>query len=160
MNQKTGNEVRPFLALAARNVVVWLGAAMMTACGGGGSESIGTACTLEIDEPVLTLRTAANINTGAPIAELRISNIQFGGVALDPAAAAIRSKNLTVSAGGLVCSVPCAFGSNEGTFSFTVSAQGFQAKDYSVKASFATKSLECPAHLGNGTKIDVLLGPT
>jgi hypothetical protein len=129
-------------------------------CGGGGdSELAGSACTVKTEEPVLTIRSASNALSGSPISEITLSNIKVNGAQVESGALAVNSNNVSVADGKLICTLPCAFGSNQSQLSFSATAGGFLAKEVAVDASYAVRVESCPIVLRNGTKVDIVLNP-
>ena len=131
---------------------------------GGGSDSeelIAGPCIIQSSEPVLTLQTATDATTGKQLPSLKLTNLKFGDVAVDLTLLLLgASKNVVAAADGLACTAPCAFGSaNEGKYTFTAVAPGYQPKAYAVDAVFASRAGSCPLMLSNGSKLDVALVP-
>ena len=105
--------------------------AILASCG-------GSACLLGgiVDIPILTIREARNAATGAPIAQIVLSDIHIHGqlqtgnemqfLMVGPA------RNATIEGNQLRCTLDCAFSHDNGDYQFTVSAPGYTSKTVTV----------------------------
>jgi hypothetical protein len=60
---------------------------------------------------------------------------------------------------GLVCTVPCSFGSEEGRWQFTAAAPGHAPRSVSVVARYAVFVGGCPSYNDQGAEVRVTLAP-
>jgi|AntRauTorcE11897_2_1112592.scaffolds.fasta_scaffold40294_2 hypothetical protein len=121
--------------------------------------SIGP-CVHTYEEPVLTIQSVSSAETGNKISTLEIFNVKIDNVSGNPASLIDEvSENISVEDSILICTIPCGFGTMEGTYEFAVKADGF--KDSIIYKSAQYNKLEggCPSSSSDGTKISFSLIP-
>ncbi len=116
-------------------------------------------------DPLLTIASARNSQTGAAITRLTLSEIRANG-RLQTAADVqfytkhALSRNIFGDGERLICTVECAIGGEPGPWEFTISAPGFQDRRVSYDLRYAgTESDKCTTYLVGGLSIDVTLDP-
>jgi hypothetical protein len=134
----------------------------LVACGGGGQtdDRVAGPCYVSYDDPVLTIASATDSMSTGPIAQLTISSISVDGIALDLRALGTPISNAQVIGNSVQCTVPCGFSTQQGTYSATISAAGYQSAALSVTASYQTVTGGgCPAIYSGGKHTSVSLQP-
>jgi hypothetical protein len=150
-------EIMPYRRLAPVIAAALLGAAL-GACGG----STSGPCEVRFDGGVVRVVAASDALTGASLGQLSLSGFAIQGVAvsdLGELVEPIPSLGATISGDGLLCTVACEFGTTEGTYRFTAAAAGYQPKEVTVDARYASHRGNCPARLGDGTTVSIALAP-
>lgn len=157
--------VRERLGGAKRPETRWLICAVacmlvLASCGGSG-------CPLGVvlDNPILHVREAKNASTGAPIAQVTLSDIRIHGQLqsgadmnfLVPGSA----RNTTVEGNQLRCTLGCSFGVESGDYQFIVSAPGYVSKTVTLTDVQYTGSegSGCNARPTGGPTISLSLDP-
>ena len=117
-------------------------------------------CYVGYDDPVLTIASATDGVSSAPIAQLTISNISVDGIAIDLRTVTVPISNAQVTGNSVRCTVPCGFSTQQGTYSATLSAVGYQPAALAVAASYQTVTGGgCPAIYSGGKHTSVILQP-
>lgn len=130
-------------------------------CGGGGGAAdipVGP-CSVEPQEAALAIVAAKSSSGGADISSLSIEGVTIDALPIPPAVLLALSRGITETAAGISCAVPCAFGTSQGTYRFTVAAPGYRAIAVAVAVSYQTSSGTCPALLRGPTTSEITLDP-
>jgi len=118
-----------------------------------------------VNIPILTIREARNAATGAPIAQVVLSNIHIQGqlqtgnkmqfLMTGP------PRNVTIEGDRLRCTLECAFSHDNGDYQFTVSAPGYMSKTVTVPGVRYTAFERdgCTNTVTRGTTISLVLEP-
>jgi hypothetical protein len=154
-------------AKAMLNSVIALAVA---GCSGGTQGVVNPRCSsmLHITGPVLAVASVTDSVSGASLATVTLSQLKVDG---SPADLSLllqdrQTSNLKLAGGGdaLECTIPCGMSSHQGTYSFQVSATGYQALTKSVVARYATVNRgttaeNCAVTLSDGTAVSIALQP-
>ncbi|MEQ9092441.1 MAG: hypothetical protein RIE52_15210 [Balneola sp.] len=118
-------------------------------------ESDNGPCIHSYDEPVLEITSAISAEDDSPIEEVVISEVTIDSVLFSVQDLTLEfSENIIVKDSVLICSIPCGFGTNEGIYELTFSAQGYFDLTISTLAEYDNKKGGCPSsssgshHLG------------
>ena len=119
------------------------------------------------DDTVLHIDEARGTNTDAVIGELRLSAFVLGGAArtaesvFDQARqnglGAAENETVRVDGDALVCTLPCAFGTESTTWEFVADAPGYASTAQQVEARHQACTGSCPASCRDGTHVVVFL---
>lgn len=109
-------------------------------------------------EPILMIESASSAENSTPIESLIIKNISIDsvGVNLDLLTSE-SSENVVISDSTLICTLPCGFGTQSGTYNFDVTAENYKDVSVSIKTDYQTSGGNCPSFSTDGNKIDVVL---
>lgn len=150
--------MRKVIDLIAVSVI----AVLPCACGSDSDneEPLGGACVVTHLEPVVHLDAAYGRESAAVIGELEIT-----GVAVNDQPASELKLELLATAGGnisasgasLFCTLPCQFGVEEGTWTFTAVADGYLPTEQSLEASYGVFEGGCPAYYDEGSHFELQL---
>jgi hypothetical protein len=138
--------MRWFAALAAAVIVV--------GCDGQPTDP----CVATESKPVLDIVSVHDPATGAVGSTLSLSYITLDGIPVD--SAILRTnvlRNVERTPTGIVCTLPCSFGIESGTYGFDVRAPGFYPDHAEVVAAYTEVPAGCPAAHGQPTSASVAL---
>lgn len=147
--------------LIARLTLGFTGASAGIACG----SQMCPAGDIVSRDPLLTITSARNSQTGAAITRLTLSEIRVNARLQNATDVQFYTKhelsrNISGDGERLICNVECAIGGEPGPWEFTISAPGFQDKRVSYDLRYAgTESDKCTTYLVGGLSIDVILDP-
>jgi hypothetical protein len=136
---------------------------LLAACGGSDSAPEQTAgpCAIFAAEPVLAVSSARDSATSAAIAEVLLSDVVVDGLTLDSQTLLLgRSSNIRAVGSGIACTLPCALSTIPGKYTFTASANGYQASKVSVEATYANSTASsggCPTVLSGPRTVSLTL---
>lgn len=144
-----------------QTIQITLSAAVVVAgCGGGGSEQPNAGpCVVNYTEPVVTISSAVNSSSIAPVSDVTLTNISLDGLPADLRVLAFLSSNIQVAGTTLVCKVPCSFSTTEGNYAMSVSAAGYQVAALSFVAKYSNFIGGCPATYSGSRSVSVSLQP-
>lgn len=115
-------------------------------------------CVHTYKEPILMIESASSSFNNTPIESLTIKNILIDSVAINlDILTSESSKNVVISDSTLTCTLPCGFGTEPGSYSFDVAANGYKDVAISSKAEYQTSGGNCPSYSTDGQKLDVVL---
>ncbi len=156
--------------MTVAGLALGFGLIVLSGCGEFGGASDGP-CYVE-QEPVLWIVAATDAD-GQSLSTIEISEVTFNGESM-PNASGSYSSNITVIEEELEenseeqsqevedtdrfyeCQLPCAFGSDNGTYGFVATAPGQDPKTVEVDAEYGTRSGSgCPLYLQDGTEIEI-----
>jgi hypothetical protein len=146
MKQLMGKRLVSSMALAALAIA---------ACGGSSSGDNVNAgpCELTYLEPVLSITSATDSATAGQISVVSFTAITVNGVSLNLEIAAAYSRNVSVSGSGVVCTVPCAFSIQQGSYSFAASSPGYVSQQRVLQVGYSRLSGNCPASYSGATQL-------
>lgn len=93
-----------------------------------------------------------------PLTQVMLGQIRLDGRPLDPGDVP-GLVNASPTAVGLLCSVPCSFGTQAGKWEFSAYAAGHAGKPVSVGAGYAVQGRGCPSYSDQGTPVRLVLEP-
>lgn len=137
--------------------LVALGLSSAVACSGN---NLTCPAVVLVASPAVVISSVANKQTGAPIIQFTLSNFSIGGypVSANDVINGVPGTNATLVNGTLACSGSCGFGGGEGTYSFTVSAEGRPDTTVTVAAKYAGSIGQgCSRELKDGVAVAVTL---
>lgn len=133
---------------------------------GACSESMDGPCVVTYEDPLLTIASVSNAQTGAPVSQVRLRDIRFRGNRVNDlqylTQTSAPARGVTVQGQELVCNVSCAFGADEGVYTFVVSQAGLRDTLVSVDAKYANRRSQpggCPTTLSGGIALQLRLSP-
>lgn len=147
------------------NSTKWLGAMLfggaLAGCNmvdePGNTDPVQT-CGHNYQEPVLTINYANDEQTGQDVESIVLRNITINGRPLiDASNTLISSRNVLVKDGTVVCTLPCAFGTEEGSYRFYVDKPGYAAQYVAVDANYRVYSGGCPSYSDQGLHIGITI---
>lgn len=108
----------------------------------------------------LQIQSVNSAETGDEVSSLEIFDVKIDSVNGEPAFFIQDvSENITVEDSILVCTLPCGFGTHEGTYQFAVNADGFKVTVITKNAKYNKLKGGCPSSSSDGTKISFSLNP-
>lgn len=117
-------------------------------------------CVHIYEDPILTIQTVTSEETGDAISPLIIDELKLDSNEIDIVfMMGGITKNLTFSDSLLICTVPCGFGTEEGTYEMTVSADGYNDSTVSTQAKYENSESGCPGSSSEGSQISFTLTP-
>lgn len=137
-------------------------AVLLCACGSDSDneQPLAGPCVVTQLEPVVHLDAAYGRQSGAVIGELEISGLAVNDQTLSELELeliATGGGNISASGASLFCTLPCQFGVEEGTWTFTAAADGYLPTDQSLDAGYDVFEGGCPAHYDEGSHFEVQL---
>lgn len=113
-------------------------------------------CVHIYEDPVLTISSVTAGKNGESISQITITDVQVDGAAQSPDQLTGEvSENISVDDSAIVCTVPCGFGTLEGSYEFTVSADGYRDSEAMTQASYSTNEGGCPSRSADGSAIEI-----
>lgn len=136
-------------------------ALMMMACGGGEEREdiLAGPCVHQFLSPVLTIEAVSGSNTAGSLSKVTLNQVVIGGVPVSAETLAQVSSNVLVDGGSLRCTLPCAFGTTEGIYTFVASADGYKPTDVSVEARYTAFIGGCPSINSGSVNVTIALVP-
>ena len=121
-------------------------------------------CEVRALDPLFTVISVTDSESGEAIDSIEITDIELDGVAVPATwldAGADLNQNVTFDAELISCNVPCAFGSVQGNYSFTVDASGYAPTVVSSLEAQFNEATEtgCPTILRGGVDMSFELSP-
>ena len=112
------------------------------------------------EEPILSIQSVHSIDAQTDISSIVIFDVFIDGVSISPSFFIDDlSENISVEDSLITCSIPCGFGTMEGTYLFSVTADGYQESTITQNVAYGTSGGSCPSSSSNGTKISFSLIP-
>lgn len=149
--------------LVVRFITAALSIAALVAC----SEPTNGPCVVTYRDPLLTIASVLNTQTGAAIPQVRIKDIKYQGAALRELRELTETgtlvRGVTITGQELLCNVVCSFATQEGLYEFTVTQSGLRDTSLSVNAKYATSEGPpggCPRTFSGGMELRLRLSPT
>jgi hypothetical protein len=116
-------------------------------------------CVHIYEEPILTIESISGGVDGNEISQAYIYNIKIDSAKRDPVLiTGEASKNISVEDSVIVCSVPCGFGTEDGEYQFSVTADGYPDTTITSNAKYGKSKGGCPSSSSEGIKISFSLG--
>lgn len=124
-----------------RNIVFPMLSLLLVACGGSGDgdalESSATACIDSAIEPLISLTSIVDATSRAEIAEATLRDVVVNGYSVSRFyVMATRPRNIVLVGDELRCTTPCAFGSSDGEYVFTLEAPGYRSKTITFRGQY------------------------
>jgi hypothetical protein len=130
----------------------------------GGHIDEGGSCDNIFDHPLINITEVVDATTQEPLSEVRLTNIQVGGLILSDSASLAtphqRFYGITTVQDGLRCEIPCGFGMLEGNWRFVVEDQHFHPDTVQIHAAYGTVTAGCPVRYRDGISVTVELEPS
>ena len=115
-------------------------------------------CVHVYEDPVLHVDSASGRTTDAVIGQIELSDLEVDGQTRTPAEATEpQGQNVEVDGDTLRCTLPCAFGTTEGTWTFVADAAGYAPTPQSEDATYATFNGGCPSSNDDGSHVTLQL---
>jgi hypothetical protein len=133
-------------------LVVGLGAftaGSLNGCVGAGP------CEHTYRQAILLIDAARDAEDGSPLPMVALSHIRRNGNEQDPKFLVLGppSHGVEVHGDSLVCHVPCGFATDEGNYTFTVSADGYPPQERTYEARYRVFKGGCPSYNDGGLRI-------
>lgn len=112
-------------------------------------------CVVEYREPIVLITAVVEAGNSDAIAEVEISEIALHGGSVQQLG--MTEDLIEGESGVFACAVPCGFGFQPGEYTFTVGAEGYEAREVTVDAEYETFVGGCPASYDGGTEVEVEL---
>ncbi len=131
----------------------------------GADAGLDGPCVHIFEEPVLHIEDARGGASDEPIAEIEIWDIEIDDTPVDPEAILAQwhedddGLEYDDATGRLICTIPCAMGTQAGEWSFSAYATGYADEVVTASARYDEHEGGCPSHSDGGTRIDVVLDP-
>lgn len=115
------------------------------------------------EEPLFAIVAATDHGSGAQIAEVTISDIQYMGMPFGNVADLLvtntptPAQGVTVEGQVLRCRIACTFGRVPGDYTFTVGATGFRDSTLAVNADYRVEADGCRRSLKTGAFLTLSL---
>ncbi|MAQ99299.1 MAG: hypothetical protein CMI00_02045 [Oceanospirillaceae bacterium] len=139
------------------------GPLLLSACGGDSEVEdtlVGPCVIIEL-EPVLHIDSASGSQSGAVIGDVDLTDLVVNDTPLSDTELQLLAEtgnNVSVTGEGLHCTLPCAFGSEGGTWAFNARSDGYLSTGQVITAEYAVQEGEgCPTYLDEGTHANLLL---
>lgn len=107
---------------------------------------------------VVAVVAAQSVDTARAVPTVTLSGIKVDGQAAD-AATMSGLHNAVVSGTGILCTLPCSLGTQQGKWEFTATAAGHAPRAASVDARYAVFQGGCPSYNDKGTEVRLALEP-
>jgi hypothetical protein len=115
-------------------------------------------CSTTSEKPILEIGAASNQATGVSIPVITITQLTLDGAPVDTALVRSNSKwNVERTSKGIVCTLPCSFGRESGTYAFEARASGFYLTAVNVSAEYSRIPAGCPAAHGTPSRVALSL---
>jgi len=115
-------------------------------------------CVHIFEEPILTIQSVNSAETGNLISTIEIFDVTIDDIDRDATFLTQEmSENITIEDSVFICSIPCGFGTLEGTYQFSVKSEGFQDTVISENATYNKSEGSCPSSSSDGAKINFSL---
>ena len=127
----------------------------LQACGGGSRSTAGPCVHLYMEPIVLIDRVTVEGETGT-ISRVVITDLQRDGQPVTLQALKVIT-GVEETAQGLVCKLPCGLGTDDGTYTFQLTASGFAPRAVTVNARYAVFQGGCPSSNDGGTHVSAVM---
>ncbi len=143
-------------------IAVSVTAGVLCACGpnSDNEEALAGPCVVLHRESVVHLDAASGSQSGAVIGDLEITGLAVNDQTvseLELELLATAGSNISASGDSLFCTLPCQFGIEEGTWTFTATADGYLPTEQSLVASYGVFEGGCPAYYDEGSHFEIQL---
>ena len=117
-------------------------------------------CIHNYEDPILTIQSVYSAENGDEINIVKISDVKIDNVsrALSSFDNDV-SNNIVVDDSLLICTIPCGFGIEVGTYEISFSADGYRDSTISTTAKYNKSKGGCPSSSSDGTKRSFSLSP-
>ena len=139
------------------NIIIAV-ALLSVACFSLGCQNDPTGpCFVEFREAILHITNVRDGTTGEAISQITISRLQIDGQQ-NPIGewSLYESQNVELRDSSLTCTLPCSFGTQDGTYLLGVSAEGYVDRDVEIPGVHFSvhEGPGCPLFLGGGTRTE------
>jgi hypothetical protein len=113
------------------------------------------------NDPLFHITRATDSTTGAAIPKVILSNITYGGTPMDASQLGSpypHTSGVTIVGNTLLCDVPCGFGTEEGRYTFSVSAPNYKTSSVAQEGRFQSHG-GCPLTYYGSTDMQFTLQP-
>lgn len=131
----------------------------MTGCESNDSANTPVGvCIHTYEDEVLHIDEAFGKTTGSVIGQIDLSSFAVNGVTRSvESIIQQRSSNVTLVGETLRCTLPCSFGTESGSWEFSVVAPGYVPTGQIIEVSYSTFSGGCPSYEDVGTHTTVIV---
>lgn len=113
-------------------------------------------CPTEYLDPVLNI-TSVLSSGGQPVDAFKIWGVAIDGRATNLSRlVSAPAENIILLADTLVCPASCAFGTEEGTYTFSVQTPGYERQNIEAVATYAERTGGCPATRAGGIEMSLV----
>ena len=152
MRNRREFQIRLFLVIATCFVLSILGACS------GDDENLAGPCYHEYKSVILEIEDARASGSNEQITTFRISSVTLNGHNYDLAnLVGGQSFGIVLQSGELICTVPCGFGNEDGTYDLSITGDGLQPQVVSTDAHYDRVWGNCPSFSEGATKITAIL---
>ena len=116
-------------------------------------------CVHIYQEPILHIQSVTNAESGAMIETIIITDVTIGSASVDLRLLISESRRIALLDSSLIGNPPCSFGTQDGTYSFSVSASGFRDTLIIADAAYSRFEGGCPSRSFGGRRITIQLQP-
>jgi hypothetical protein len=113
------------------------------------------------NDPLFHITRATDSTTGAAIPKVILSNMTYVGTPVEISQFGLTyppAFGVTVEGSTLVCNVPCGFGTEEGRYTFSVSAPNYKTSSVAQEGRFQSHG-GCPLTYSGSTDMQFTLQP-
>lgn len=115
-------------------------------------------CVHIYEDPVLTIQSVTSNETGDAISPIFIHELKLDSMGMDILFMMSGiTKNLTFSDSLVTCTVPCGFGTEEGVYELTISAEGYNDSTVSTQAKYRNSKGGCPSSSSGSARFSFTL---
>lgn len=114
-------------------------------------------CIHVYEDPVIRMAAVTGAD-GGTVGSVTLSGFAVDGRSVNASMLLEAAYGVDVVEGALVCDVACGFGTEPGTYTFTIDAEGHAPEPVTVEARYAEFSGGCPSSSSGSTVVDLELG--
>lgn len=139
-----------------------LGAALLLMTLNGCSAGFGCGAGFSVNNAALEITGITDARTHAALSRVVLSNFRLNGTTVTDLQSLVPPQlahGVTTDGDTLVCTIPCAFGRDAGTYQFTATASGYKPADEAFKGAPIFNDGSCPNFTIGSTQIQFALEP-
>lgn len=126
------------------------------------NDTLSGICVHYYQDPLISITSAQEAETGYAIDQVHISNITLADQAVNLHQYSqdnLSNFTLDTDGNGGYCTLPCAFLEGEGSVSFEVSVNGYQTKTVELEGEYQNFNGGCPSYSSDGVLTAIELTP-
>ena len=124
---------------------------------GCSDKDVAGPCYHEFLTPVVVIDSAVISYSSVVVSSFRIERIHINGVERDLNEFLLQpSYGIVAEDGALLCSPPCGFGTEKGTYLIRVSGYGLRAYIYELEAQYLNNWGNCPSFSSGATVVSLI----